>query len=238
VDDFRSQTNRRVEIVFFERGEEPDLVHAEEDPETSELYLPGFFQRAPVEAMVSAKPWRADFDATTVQLQQVRSLIVDAPGLPTDVTITFTLRFEDGEGLASIAVASDNDGASASFSDWDAPREVPFVGDLQAGQPFPTTRFSFQAEGGGRRVQSRTPLTYADTLNLQLALDHDDGTREILANESYVVCTLWGRRQGQTDAQGLLLETNLPPGGVSIALRDRFLAGTEPLPFGWDKDNS
>jgi outer membrane protein OmpA-like peptidoglycan-associated protein len=48
VDSFVSQTNRRVEIIFFEPGEEPNLADAEADPETSELYLPGFFQRVPV----------------------------------------------------------------------------------------------------------------------------------------------------------------------------------------------
>lgn len=48
VDNFQSQTNRRVEILFFEQGEEPDLQHAKEDPETSELYLPGHFERTPL----------------------------------------------------------------------------------------------------------------------------------------------------------------------------------------------
>lgn len=48
VDNFKSEQNRRVEILFFERGEEPDLEHAEQDPETSELYLPGVYVRRPL----------------------------------------------------------------------------------------------------------------------------------------------------------------------------------------------
>ena len=48
VDNFRSQTNRRVELLLFDAGEEPDLPHAESDPETSDLYLPGFYQRGPL----------------------------------------------------------------------------------------------------------------------------------------------------------------------------------------------
>jgi outer membrane protein OmpA-like peptidoglycan-associated protein len=48
VDHFRSQTNRRVELLMFDPGEEPDLVQAEDDPETSDLYLPGFYQRGPL----------------------------------------------------------------------------------------------------------------------------------------------------------------------------------------------
>jgi outer membrane protein OmpA-like peptidoglycan-associated protein len=236
VDNFRSQTNRRVEIMFFEPGEEPDLAAAEADPETSELYLPGFFERTPLPPMVSAKPWLADFDAPLVGMQQARTLSVKAPGLPADVTMLFTLRFEDGEALATIAAGSDVDAVSASFSEWDAPANVPFVGDLQVGQPFPIARFTFEVEGGGRKVKSRTALTYEDNMGLQLVLDHPDGTRELLGNEDYVVSTLWGRRQGRTDDQGFVNEVALPPGGVSIALRDRFLVGTEALPFGWDRD--
>jgi outer membrane protein OmpA-like peptidoglycan-associated protein len=49
VDNFRSQQNRRVEILFFDEGEEPDAVHAEADPETSEVYLPGFYARSPID---------------------------------------------------------------------------------------------------------------------------------------------------------------------------------------------
>ena len=48
VDHYRSQENRRVELLTFDPGEEPDLEHAKIDPETSELYLPGFYQRTPL----------------------------------------------------------------------------------------------------------------------------------------------------------------------------------------------
>ena len=53
VDDFRSQTNRRVELLFFEQGEEPDVAHALSDPETSDLYLPGHFQRVPLRPLAT-----------------------------------------------------------------------------------------------------------------------------------------------------------------------------------------
>jgi len=45
VDQFRSQLNRRVELLFFDPGEEPNLADAEADPDTAELYLPGNFER-------------------------------------------------------------------------------------------------------------------------------------------------------------------------------------------------
>jgi hypothetical protein len=49
TDDFESQTNRRAEILFFDVGEEPDLEHAEKEPDTTELYLPGFYERNPID---------------------------------------------------------------------------------------------------------------------------------------------------------------------------------------------
>lgn len=79
VDEFRSQTNRRAEILFFEPGEEPDLDHAADDPQTSELYLPGNYAQQSLPAPVSknahdfAVPVRIDLeheptDGTTLEL--------------------------------------------------------------------------------------------------------------------------------------------------------------------------
>jgi outer membrane protein OmpA-like peptidoglycan-associated protein len=48
VENYRSQANRRVELLLFDQGEEPDLEHAANDPETSELYLPGNYVRRPI----------------------------------------------------------------------------------------------------------------------------------------------------------------------------------------------
>ena len=44
-DGYRSQANRRVEVLFFDDGEVPDLERAESNPEGSELYLPGRYER-------------------------------------------------------------------------------------------------------------------------------------------------------------------------------------------------
>jgi hypothetical protein len=43
-DNVQSQSNRRVELLFFDTGEEPDLVLAESDPDISELYLPAEYK--------------------------------------------------------------------------------------------------------------------------------------------------------------------------------------------------
>lgn len=54
-DNYRSQTNRRVELLLFERGEEPDLALAKSDPDITELYLPGTYAFEPVAAGLGVK---------------------------------------------------------------------------------------------------------------------------------------------------------------------------------------
>jgi hypothetical protein len=46
--DYRSQANRRVEILMFDPGEEPDLEAAQAQPETTEIYLPGCYEKIPL----------------------------------------------------------------------------------------------------------------------------------------------------------------------------------------------
>jgi len=55
-----SQQNRRVEILFFESGQEPDVAILKEAPEITELYSPDAYQRNRFDAMLSAKrvPYR------------------------------------------------------------------------------------------------------------------------------------------------------------------------------------
>jgi outer membrane protein OmpA-like peptidoglycan-associated protein/peptidoglycan hydrolase-like protein with peptidoglycan-binding domain len=86
VDNFRSQSNRRVELVFFEPGEEADLERAASDPATSELYLPGQFERMPLPAMASARRRTLTVD------------VVDHLGLPVE-NRSVTLFLPDGRTL-------------------------------------------------------------------------------------------------------------------------------------------
>ena len=61
VDDFRSQTNRRAEVLFFNPEEEPDLAQTEADVEISEIYLPGHYARQAVPARKTARVVRLSF---------------------------------------------------------------------------------------------------------------------------------------------------------------------------------
>jgi outer membrane protein OmpA-like peptidoglycan-associated protein len=53
-DNYRSQANRRVEVLFFDEGEEPDIDVAANNPEVSEIYLPGRYEREHLEPMAGA----------------------------------------------------------------------------------------------------------------------------------------------------------------------------------------
>ncbi|RYZ03796.1 MAG: hypothetical protein EOO73_26550 [Myxococcales bacterium] len=67
VDNFRSQTNRRVEVLFFGPGEEPDLAQTEADVETSEVYLPGHYARESVPTRKTARVARVSFVPASFQ---------------------------------------------------------------------------------------------------------------------------------------------------------------------------
>ncbi|MBC8070173.1 MAG: hypothetical protein IAG13_17700 [Deltaproteobacteria bacterium] len=52
-ENFASQANRRVEILFFDEGEAPDLGLSAAAPEMSEIYLPGRYQRRVLDPALS-----------------------------------------------------------------------------------------------------------------------------------------------------------------------------------------
>jgi hypothetical protein len=70
-DGVRSQANRRVELLSFDLGEEPDLVLAESDPDVSDLYLPGNYQRTPLQP-----------PKTALGMRSLRLFLLGADGLP------------------------------------------------------------------------------------------------------------------------------------------------------------
>lgn len=44
-DNYRSQSNRRVEVMMFDEGEEPDLAASAADPDSCDVYMPGVYVR-------------------------------------------------------------------------------------------------------------------------------------------------------------------------------------------------
>jgi len=231
----RSQENRRVEILFFDKGEEPDLVLAESDPNISEIYLPAEYKHTPVEPMLSAKPWRAEWVQPTTRIEQAGTMRVRTPGLGAGVPMTYEVRGVGLEPIGTVDALSNDGQAEANFEDWDAPADAPFAGLLEAGQPFPAAFFEFVVEGGGRRVESRNQIKYAD--NLLMRLEVEDGENiQVIGEEPYLLCSIWGKRKGKTTAEGVVEEKDLPPGGCSIVVRNTILVHEGVLEHGWDEE--
>jgi OmpA family len=102
-DNFKSQTNRRVEILFFEEDDEPDLNVLKNDPAGTEVYLPGAYERIEVPG-----PGTALRIATPLRLETM-----DGDAIP---DIEFSALVNDGstregrlngKGTATIKLAPD-----------------------------------------------------------------------------------------------------------------------------------
>jgi len=235
-DGVRSQTNRRVEILFFETGEEPDLVLAESDPDISDVYLPAEYRHRPVDAMVSAKRWTGEWDQPDVptKLDEKRAMLLDAPGLPAGLPITFEVeQLIEGELaglLTTIASTSAEASATDSVTDWFNPELAVFAGELAEDAEFPDVTFRFVASGGGRRIES-AELAYEDFIALTLV---HEVTKVPVAEAPFVLQTPWGFRPGATDKDGKLRVEGLAPGGALVVPEDHLmlLRPEEPLAIG------
>lgn len=127
VDNFRSLSNRRVELLFFDEGELPDLVAAQNDPVTSEVYLPGRFSRKSVEVPTVRATLRAFlFDQNRQRLPdtpyrlrtglQIRSKKTDSTGLLVEegLLVPRTAIIEWGQPLEAPLVPFEKRGTAAS----------------------------------------------------------------------------------------------------------------------------
>ncbi len=219
VDGYKSQLNRRVELLFFEPGEEPDLAAAEIDPETSELYLPNHYERTPLGAMVSAKPWTARWDpAAPARTDQERRATLLAPGLPAgtplELQIFCLVPGSEPVLIDESTVTAGGDGASFAFADWFSPDAAP--PDSSVVKELPEVTFRFVYAGGGRIARS-DELEFADSLDLTFV--HRD-TELPAADAELTLHTPWGLVEGKTDAEGKVAFPALPPGGARVVLRD------------------
>jgi hypothetical protein len=191
-DQYRSQANRRVEVLFFDEGEEPDTEVAEKNPEGSEIYLPGYYEREHLKPMKSAKPWRAYWENETVpaKMGEVRNMILEAPGLAAGEGVVFTV-YQVIEGGAAqvtqtISVASVVDGATAPFRRW-YNREL--VKDSGTG-PLPKIDFRFEAETAGR-IESSKALPYRDLLEMRVLYGQSNDPP---VQQDYRIHSPWGRK--------------------------------------------
>ncbi len=236
VDEFRSQTNRRVEVLFFEPTEVPSLAchpgPGQCDPDACELYDPEQFRRRVLPPLLSALPWRAHWDSGFARMDETHELILDAPGLPAGHPMRFVISQQGFGPVAELTVPSGPQRAAVAFSDWEHPKSYVDAGDLGPGGVFEQVRFTFVVEGAGRRIEGGA-ITYGDRLHVQLVLEDDTP----IAEQRVRVISPWGTRTIDSDAEGMVEVDGLPPGGASVVLRDRTLVHQGELPHDWEGDD-
>jgi outer membrane protein OmpA-like peptidoglycan-associated protein len=191
-DDFRSQANRRVEVLFFDPGEEPDLDQAGGAPEMSEIYLPGRYQRHHLDPRLSTNPVAVRLCTPTGE---------PIPGAPYTVTMGRDVAEDvaDADGYLTVHVPV----TQASFVvDWSDPnaadpahasytREV--VLDLGSGDDADRRRLtnlgyladSLAAQLAEFRAEFGRPASVSDDdLRVEIRDWHDGGARPASSAEA------------------------------------------------------
>jgi len=102
LDNYRSQTNRRVEILYFDATDVPvPPCHvAACEPESCTLYNRACWRRTPLPAMPSALPWTASWEEQErpAGIGHERRMLLEAPGLPARREMTFAVT-QDVDGV-------------------------------------------------------------------------------------------------------------------------------------------
>lgn len=222
VDNFRSQTNRRVEVLFFDSGEEP---HA---PCLSEVCVPADCDAHEKDAyrrehVPDVPRWMAVWDqALPIKMGDARIMRLKSPDLVAGTLVTFQRMCNVGGRLITmgdpVEVEAGDKVAEAPWSDWFS-AELPGVPqELKQGQSFRPVRFSFVAQAAGSPESTSPELSYADAVSKQYVYETPDQVPA--AGIAYTLASPWGYIEGKTSDTGMVEHTDLPPGGVMIVLRD------------------
>ena len=213
-DNYESQTNRRVEILFFDPDELPDLAcHAGAcNPKICQVYDLKRYLRTHLPPLVSTKFWSAGWELDQVQENQSDRMILNAPGLPAGTPLDFEVLQKDNAGGADIpvgtlSVSSTADHGESAWSSWFTYER----NDIRKGHDF---KFVFVIRGGGRVVRSAAATIFHPT---QLQLRLVDGEDKPLFQRRYRLEIDGQALRDQTDAQGTLLE-NIRGGATEAQL--------------------
>lgn len=221
-DQYRSSTNRRVEMLFF-IDEPGTLGCAAGACARCRIYDSLFFKRVVLPQMPSALPWTAFWEnpATPAIAGTTRDMLVSTDGLPDGTPLSFQLELKAGEntytvGDPQVANAVAQNARKTNELWFDDGLAVSRV-DVSAQIGFPLVQFRFVAEGACRRVESPW-LDYCDRLHLRFLHRHQRNRR--LANTDYVCFSPWGVLRGKTNIEGDVVLDQLPPGGALLLLPD------------------
>lgn len=225
-DDYRSQANRRVELLFFDPGEEPALAcHAGGgcDPAACDLYRGDDYERRHLPAQGNAKGWTARWERpgggelTRAQHEVSARLALVAPGLAGE-SVHFQVEQEGYGAVAELEAVADAEGAGVELSTWFYPAAVRERVHYEAGQQPALARFRFTASAQGRSASSPW-LDYADDVDLRLT----QSSGALLARVELRLVGPWGSLALRSDAEARVQAQGIPPGGARLALGDVFL---------------
>lgn len=222
-DGYRSQTNRRVEVRFFDPGEEPTLgcLAGACTGAACALYDPREYRRHHLPPVAAIRPWSAAWErpAEPAGLGTKRTMILDASDLPDGEPVVFEV-FQVTTSRVPvtppITVTAAGGRAVAEFGAWFSPDRVADKVDLASGC-FAPVSFIFVASGGGTQAES-PPLLYSDVVDLQILFL--DGTDAPVGEQDYVLLSPWGTLKGKTTATGNVRVEGLPPGGAKVTVPD------------------
>lgn len=225
-DDYRSQVNRRVELLFYEPGEEPEQTvggtcHAGGNAAASDCPV----YNTTDYAFVYLTAWQARWDRSSVNSRDNEArMILSAPDLAPGTRVTFEV-VQDGFGkIGSVESTSEVAGASAIWSHWYAPERVTDEFHLKGpGARFPLVTFRFIAHAAGRAERSAT-LAYSDFVQLKFRYAQPADDADTPAERAVIVHSPWGTLVTETgsgeDEEDELQLDALPPGGITITMPD------------------
>lgn len=230
LDDFPCDSNRRVEVLFFETPTDiaPPTCSADAaacNKKDCHLFNPATCTRVMLPPLASAKPWRATWEPETGPIRSTEAwqAVLSAPGLSTGSPATIRLLQVLADGtehlVDTIEQTAQADAVLAPIDTWYAPEAVKAA--AKGATELPKVRFRFEVEAGGRKKVSQS-LSFGDQVDLQFLSNE---TQEPLADVAYQLVSPWGMLSGKTNADGRVTHSDLPPGGVRVMLNSQRLGG-------------
>jgi hypothetical protein len=225
LDSFPCDSNRRVEVVFFDPGEEPALACNPDidtcDQDACLLYDKTKYSRVITTPMLSAREWLCTWERldTPVSDHEPRKMLVECPGLPdgtpAEIQVYVTFAGEEKTHGSVISAEALGERIVVPYADWylSDPDREPI--DLPAGEGFPECSFAFEINAGGRTVRS-PHIVYADAFAIRFTYDDEDS--KPAARSPYTLYNKWACYHGATDEKGETIVRGVPPGGVIARL--------------------
>ena len=236
LDDYPCDSNRRVEIMFFDPADSAPAIGCV--PELSgcqkalcPLYNEEELERVILPPMISAKEWHGAWEEpdSPAGSEIEKNMILRAPGLPDGMPVTFGVFavVDDGPPLLIETTTASGVGGRVEtpFRNWYNEVYVQDRGTLGSLADAPKVRFLFEVTCTSRLVASKR-IDFSDSVSLRFF--EDEAQTAPLANHAYALLTPWFDFNGALDGDGAVAHDGLPPGGVHVMLVEH-AAAEDPL---------